>query len=41
MSRRRDGHACWPTSAAYGAIAADWDAGLADVTAASEAAVVQ
>ena len=41
MSRRRDGHACWPTSAAYGAIAADWGAGLAGVTAASEAAVVQ
>jgi hypothetical protein len=26
MSRRRDGRRCWPTSAAYGAIAAGWGA---------------
>ena len=36
MSRRRDGYACWLTSAAYGAIAADWGAGLAGVTAAGD-----
>ncbi len=36
MSRRCDGHACWPTSAAYGAIAADWGAGLPAVTAADD-----
>ena len=52
MSRRRDGRRGWPTSAAYGAIAADWGAGLNDLTAdgdrivvihfqAGEAAVVQ
>ena len=40
MSRRRDGHAYWPTSAAYGAIAADWGAGLAGVTAAGDRIVV-
>src|SRR5690349_3099918 len=40
MSRRRDGHACSPTSAAYGAIAADWAAGLAGVTAAARPIVV-
>jgi len=40
MSRRRDGHACWPTSAAYGAIAADCGAGLAGVTAAGDRIVV-
>jgi hypothetical protein len=39
-SRRRDGHACWPTSAAYGAIAAGWRAGLAGVTAAGDRIVV-
>src|ERR1700719_4691868 len=26
MSRKRDGRRCWPTSAAYGAIAAGWGA---------------
>ena len=40
MSRRRDGHACRPTSAAYGAIAADWGAGLAGVAAAGDRIVV-
>src|SRR2546430_15176400 len=40
MSRRRDGHACWPTSAAYGAIAADCGAGPAGVTAAGDRIVV-
>ena len=37
MSRRRDGRRCWPTSAAYGAIAAGWGAGPARVTAATTA----
>src|ERR1700757_1665611 len=41
MSRRRDGHACRPTSAAYGAIAADGEgAGLAGITAAGDRIVV-
>src|ERR1700683_3759573 len=40
MSRRRDGRRCWPTAAAYGAIAAGWRAGLADVTAAGDRIVV-
>ena len=40
MFRRRDGHACRPTSAAYGAIAADWGAGLAGVTAVGDRIVV-
>src|SRR5437660_11824572 len=40
MSRRRDGHACWPTSAAYGAIAAAWGAALAGVTGAGDRIVV-
>src|ERR1700757_3264834 len=40
MSRRRDGHAYWPTSAAYGAIAVDCGAGLAGVTAAARPIVV-
>src|SRR5579862_911823 len=37
MSRRRDGHACWPTSAAYGAIAADGAAGAAGLAGVTEA----
>jgi len=40
MSRRRDGHACWPTSVAYGVIAADWGAGLAGVTEGGDRIVV-
>src|SRR5882724_10014692 len=40
MFRGRDGHACWPTSAAYGAIAAGRGAGLAGVTSAGDRIVV-
>src|SRR5437899_566061 len=40
MSRRRDGRRCWPTSAAYGAIAADWGAGPAGVTAVDDRILV-